>query len=66
MSQSLRFFAPPFSMAAVHFLQKRISFSQCPAEKSGTNKASGEKTAVQGVRVIMDLTMLKTSAVRIE
>ena len=57
------FFAAPFSMAAVHFLQKRISFNQCPAEKIGTNGTMGANTDVQCLSAKSEPMMLKTSAV---
>ncbi len=65
MSHSIRFLVPPLSIAALHFLQKRISFIQCPAEKTGTSSAIGESNAVQGLSAKSDPMMLKTSAVRL-
>ena len=63
MSHSFRFLFPPFSIAAVHFRQKRTSFSQCLPEKAGTSSASGESIVVQGLSANIDPMMLKTSAV---
>src|ERR1700694_5703469 len=51
------------SRIADHLLQKRSSFSQCPAVNIGTSAASGEIARVQGFSRVRDLTMLKTSAV---
>src|SRR6266478_3934272 len=56
-----RFF--PLSIAADHFRQKRISFIQCPAVKTGTSTASGDIASVHGLSQKSDRTMLKTSAV---
>src|SRR5215831_6983049 len=63
MSQSMRFFPPPFSMEAVHVLQKRISFSQWPAEKTGTSGTIGANKDVQRLSAKSDPMMVKTSAV---
>src|SRR5438876_11644767 len=62
-SHSIRLRFSPRSIAADHFRQKRISFNQCPAVKTGTNRASGDIDNVHGLPHKSERTMLNTSAV---
>src|SRR6266446_5190401 len=62
-SHSIRLRFSPRSSAAVHFRQKRISFSQCPTVNAGTSSANGDIASVHGLSQKSDRTMLKTSAV---
>src|SRR5690242_21939581 len=62
-SHSIRLRFSPRSIAEDHFRQKRISFSQCPAVKTGTSSASGDIASAHGLSQKSDRTMLNTSAV---
>src|SRR6266566_1149992 len=62
-SHSIRLRFWPRSMAEDHFLQKRISFNQCPAVNAATSNANGDIASVHGLSQKSDRTMLNTSAV---
>src|SRR5260370_37014433 len=62
-SHSIRLRLSPRSIIEDHFLQKRISFSQCPAVNAGTSNANGDIASVHGLSQKSDRTMLDTSRV---
>src|SRR6266699_3655764 len=62
-SHSIRLRFWPRSIAEDHFLQKRISFNQCPAVNAGISNANGDIASVHGLSRKSDRTMLNTSAV---